>query len=279
MPTGKPAGLEPPNIPPPKQKPSGSNILSMTPQGQALAALGPMRKMADGGPVASRAFREVDAPEKTTKAYKLFRTHPKHPGKLFPLFVDANEPIEQGKWLAAQAGELTGEKVKSKIGPLAYRPGWHGGDLPIATHIGSKSTSRLKKPDIRPDNHVWAEVEMPNDVDWHSEAQRRGTNAQGRVVPVKAHITDQVPTGGHYRYKTNPNMTGNWLIGGSMKVNRVLPDKEVAAINKAAGVADLPRQQPQDLGKLGFGKTKVTLPPSTEQMRQALSARRSNSKA
>ena len=279
MPTGKPAGLEPPNIPPPKQKPTGSNILSMTPQGQALAALGPMRKMADGGPVASRAFQEVEAPKKTTKAYKLFRTHPKHPGKLFPLFVDANEPVEQGKWLAAQAGESAGEKVKSKIGPLAYRPGWHGGDLPIATHIGSKSTSRLKKPDIRPDNHVWAEVEMPNDVDWHSEAQRRGTNAQGRVVPVKSHITDQVPTGGHYRYKTNANMTGNWLIGGSMKVNRVLPDKEVAAINKAAGVADLPRQQPQDLSKLGFGKTKVTLPPSTEQMRQALSARRSNSKA
>ena len=75
------------------------------------------------------------------------------------------------------------------------------------------------------------------------------------------------------------NCSGNWLIGGSMKVNRVLPDKEVAAINKAAGVADLPRQQPQDLSKLGFGKTKVTLPPSTEQMRQALSARRSNSKA
>lgn len=186
----------------------------------------------------------------------MFRTHPKHPGKLFPLFVDANEPVEQGKWLAAQAGESAGEKVKSKIGPLAYRPGWHGGDLPIATHIGSKSTSRLKKPDIRPDNHVWAEVEMPNDVDWHSEAQRRGTNAQGRVVPVKAHITDQVPTGGHYRYKTNANMTGNWLIGGSMKVNRVLPDKEVAAINKAAGVADLPRQQPQDLSKLGFGVVK-----------------------
>jgi hypothetical protein len=272
MPTGKPAGLEPPNIPPPKQKPTGSNILSMTPQGQALAALGPIRKMADGGSVeqmkrelakkkdqpivASRAFQEAPEPTKTTKAYKLFRTHPKHPGKLFPLFVDANEPIEQGKWLAAQAGEMAGEKVKSKIGPLAYRPGWHAGDLPIATHIGGKSTPGLKKPDVRPDNHVWAEVEMPNDVDWHSEAQRRGTNAQGRVVPVKAHITDQVPTGGHYRYKTNPNMTGNWLIGGSMKVNRVLPDKEVAAINKAAGVADLPRQRPQDLGKLGFGVVK-----------------------
>ena len=48
MPTGKPAGLEPPNIPPPKQKPTGSNILSMTPQGQALAALGPIRKKRGG---------------------------------------------------------------------------------------------------------------------------------------------------------------------------------------------------------------------------------------
>jgi predicted PurR-regulated permease PerM len=26
--------------------------------------------------------------------------------------------------------------VKSKLGPLAYRPGWHAGDVPIATHIG-----------------------------------------------------------------------------------------------------------------------------------------------
>jgi hypothetical protein len=58
---------------------------------------------------------------------------------------------------------------------------------------------------------------------------------------VKAHITDQVPLGGFYRYKTNPNMTGNWLIGGNMKVNRVLPDEEVKAINDAAGTADLPR--------------------------------------
>jgi hypothetical protein len=258
----------------------GSNILSMTPQGQALAAMSPMRRMADGGPVTSRAFKEVEAPKATTKAYKLFRTHPKHPGKLFPLFVDANEPIEQGKWLAAQAGEMSGEKVKSKIGPLAYRPGWHAGDLPIATHIGEKSNAGLKKPDVRPSNHVWAEVEMPNDVDWHSEAQRRGTNAAGHVVPVKAHITDQLPVRGHYRYKTNANMTGNWLIGGEMKVNRVLPDEEVAAINKAAGTADLPRKKPIDLKQLGFKRGgKVTLAPSIEQMRQALSARRSNTKA
>jgi hypothetical protein len=52
MPTGKPVGVQAPEIPPPKQKPAmGSNILSMTPQGQALAAMSPMRKMATGGKV------------------------------------------------------------------------------------------------------------------------------------------------------------------------------------------------------------------------------------
>ena len=195
---------------------------------------------------------EGDVPKKTVKAYKLFRVHPKHPGKLFPLFVDANTPVEMDKWIDAKEGEMAKGKVKSKIGPLAYRPGWHAGDLPIATHIGEKSDPSLTAPDVRPDNHAWAEVEMPDDVDWQAEATKRGTNAQGRVIPVKAHITDQIPKGGHYRYKTNPNMTGNWLIGGSMKVNRVLTDKEVAKINKAAGLADLPRAQPFKGKKFGF---------------------------
>jgi len=205
-------------------------------------------RYAEGGEVGE------DVPRETTKAYKLFRVHPKHPGKLFPLFVDSNTPVEMNKWIAAKEGEMANGKVKSKIGPLAYRPGWHAGDLPIATHIGEKSDPSLTAPDVRPENHAWAEVEMPNDVDWQAEATKRGTNAQGKLIPVKAHITDQLPVGGHYRYKTNPNMTGNWLIGGSMKVNRVLTDKEVAKINKAAGLADLPRAKPFNAKKFGFAK-------------------------
>ena len=181
---------------------------------------------ADGG--------EVSVPQKTVKAYKLFRT--KGDGKLYPLFVNAEKPVPMGEWLEAEEGPQgkAQGRVKSKIGDLAYRPGWHAGDLPIATHIGGKSDPSLKKPDYRPDNHVWAEVEMAADKDWQSVADSRGKG-------VKAHITDQVPFGGFYRYKTNPNMTGNWLIGGNMKVNRVLPDEEVKAINDAAGTADLPR--------------------------------------
>ena len=37
-----------------------------------------------------------------------------------------------------------------------------------------------------------------------------------------------------------------------MKVKRVLTDKEVERINKAAGVADLPRAEPFNKKKFGF---------------------------
>jgi len=207
--------------------------------------------MADGG--LAHLAKGGKPPESTVKAYKLFRVHPDHPGKLFPLFVNANKPVEMNKWVDAEVGPQTDTgKVKSKLGPLAYRPGWHAGDVPVATHIGEKSDPSLTAPDRRPANHAWAEVEMPNDVDWQAEANKRGTNAQGKLVPVKAHITYQIPKGGHYRYKTNPNMTGNWLIGGSMNVKRVLTDKEVEKINRAAGVSDLPRAEPFNKKKFGF---------------------------
>jgi len=216
--------------------------------------------MAKGGLVAlmEKAFKAAqEAPKETVKAYKLFRTNPKYPEHLFPLFVDADRPVPMSEWLRAEAGPVgkTEDSVKSKLGDLAYRPGWHAGDLPIATHIGGKSAKGLRRPDYRPDNQVWAEIEMPADIDWQTEALARAQfNKRGKMIPRTAHITDQVPYGGHYRYKTNPNMTGNWLIGGDMRVNRVLTDEEVKAINDAHGVADLPRFKAEDIGKPEYAK-------------------------
>ena len=196
---------------------------------------------ADGGDVSA----DMPEPKRTVKAYKLFKTKKSQPGQLFPLFVNADKPVEMGKWLAAEAGPQGKDprKVKSALGDLAYRPGWHSGDLPVATHIGGKSSADSKAPDYRPDHHVWAEVEHPADVDWQAEANSRArTGANGQPIANTAHITDQVPHGGFYRYKTNPNMSGHWLISGGMKVNRVLSDDEVKEINDAHGVADLPRR-------------------------------------
>lgn len=196
---------------------------------------------------------EPYAPKKTIKAYKLFRTKKNAPGKLFPLFVNADKEVPQGEWLKAEAGpqaEGDATKVSSKLGKLAYRPGWHSGDLPIATHIGGKSKKELKKPDYRPSNHVWAEVEHPDDHDWQSVADSRmQKNKKGEGIQNTAHITDEIPFHGHYRYKTNPNMTGNWIISGHMKVNRILSDDEVKSINDKAGVADLPRNPEAEAAK------------------------------
>ena len=63
----------------------------------------------------------------------------------------------------------------------------------------------------------------------------------GKFIPVKAMLT-RIPEDGFYRYKTSPMMLGKWIIAGSMKVNRILPDDEVAQICKAAGYEALPRK-------------------------------------
>jgi hypothetical protein len=242
---GQPQGQQGQGTPPqaPQPTPPMGNMLSLTPEGQAMNAMGggtpPPQNMAKGGEVEG----EMEAPSKTVKAYKLFRVHEKHPGKLFPLFIGKHEPVEMGKWVSA-------EHIPTK--GFAERPGWHAGELPMATHIGERGDPNVTAPTIRPHNQVWTEIEMPHDVDWQSEANRRGTNKQGKVIAREAHITNQVPHGGHYRYKTNPNMTGSWLIGGAMKVNKILSDAEVKKINKAAKSSDLPRKEPFDKKKFGF---------------------------
>lgn len=193
-------------------------------------------------------------PKKTIKGYKLFKIKKNNPNKIYPLFVDANKPVDMGVWLDAEAGELTDKgKVKSKLGPLAYRPGWHSGSLPVAKHIGEGGTP----PKFRPKDQVWAEVEIPADINWQDEANKRGKILKkdskttglkkGDIDPKTAHITDQIPFNGYYRYKTNPNMEGDWIISGSVKVNRILTDEEVENINRKGGTSDLPRKEPLNL--------------------------------
>ena len=63
-------------------------------------------------------------PQKTRKAYKLFRIDPNRPGELFPLYVDSKNPVPIGKWIDAKAGEMNDKgKVKSKIGSGCGRMG------------------------------------------------------------------------------------------------------------------------------------------------------------
>ena len=174
----------------------------------------------------------------TITTYKLFRMG--QDGKLYPLYVNANEPLPVGKWLKAKCGEiLPNGKVKAKIGRgLAVRPGFHSSEASsgcVAVHIGKKKHPSDIKPSYRPENQVWARCRVLNDGGkWQKIA-----NSKGKIPRDKC--LKEIPVGGFYRYKTNPNMNGEWIISGEIFIEKVLTDKEVLEINSKLGVSDLPR--------------------------------------
>lgn len=167
--------------------------------------------------------------------YKLFRVKR---GRLFPLYVLSEKETQMGVWLNAESGEiLPNGKVKAKLGNgLCYRPGWHVSQIPLASHIGIKKNGVIvaQHPDT-----VWCEVEYSDEIDYQPEADANGMNKEGKIISSKAYLK-HIPIDGYYRFKTNPNMQGNWIIAGAIKVNRMLSYDEVEKICKLNGYAPQP---------------------------------------
>ena len=159
------------------------------------------------------------------KCYKLFRVKN---GVLFPLYVLAQKPIPVGVWLKAEVGDVAsdGKHVKSRLGSLSMRPGFHCSNVPVATHIGKKKNKTDKKPSFRNKEHVWAECEVNTNTHYEDYKSRK-----------------TIPDNGYYRFKTNPNMYGDWIITSDIKVNKILTDEEVYSINSKYGIYDLPREE------------------------------------
>lgn len=191
--------------------------------------------------------RTKPAPKKTGIGYKVFFVG--RDGKLYPPMVanpgGADTPI--GVWLDADAAPVAGTsktgrpKVKAGgkgtqggSGTLAYRPGWHLGEIPYAIQFNRLNPENGKK-ELFPREFVWAEVEYAADKDYQKDADAEGMNASGKYQHSLAGLK-RVPEDGFYRYRTNPNPeTDPWIITGAMKVNRVLNDEEVADLVRKAG--------------------------------------------
>lgn len=171
------------------------------------------------------------------KAYKMFRVKKTEKGKLFPLFVFGNKETPMNEWVSAECGEKVGEKVKSKLGPLAFRPAWHLTDIPLATHIGVKGKSG--KIEYMNPEYVWCEVSYNDDINYQTLANKNGT-INGKFVPKKAYL-EYVPVNGYYRYKTNPSQLGNWILSGEIFIHRVLSDEEVRKILIENGYSPMQR--------------------------------------
>ena len=184
------------------------------------------------------SIRQTPAPKNTGIGYKVF--YRGKDGKLYPPMV-ANpngEDTPIGVWLNAEAAPISGESKTGRpqvkaggkgtqggSGQLAYRLGWHLGEIPYALQFNRKDENGDRT--LFPKDFVWAEVEYAADVNYQQEAEKEGVTENGKYRHSYAGLK-HLPTDGYYRYRTNPNPeTGPWIITGAMKVNRVLTNEEV----------------------------------------------------
>lgn len=113
--------------------------------------------------------------------------------------------------------------------------------------IGKKKVSELSAEDKkrvksqkkyyvkrRAEDQVFVEVDMADDTsdDLLKYMQERN----------RTDIDDKLPSGGSYTYQDGQADAETWVVGGDMKVKRVLSREEAKAAQEAAGVKDLPHR-------------------------------------
>ena len=153
--------------------------------------------------------------------YKLFRIKNE---KLYPMFVFANKEMPMGVWLDADVGELTdATHVKSRIGPLALRPGFHSTEVPFTDWIGikGKNGQLLQRPDT-----VWCECEVEGN---HVEDSDR---VGSRTIPD-----------GWYYFKTKAGQKFPWVLSDRIRIVRMLDHEEVKRVCRQYGVEAQPTYQ------------------------------------
>lgn len=137
-------------------------------------------------------------------------------GRLYPLFVETSCEMKIGIWLEAGIGELVDPThVKSKLGPLALRPGFHSTEVPFTDWIGKRQGGVL----VQRQGTVWCECE----VEWQQEhpSERYGK----RTLPED-----------WYYFRTKSNQPFPWIISNRIKIMRVLDHAEVEAVCRKHGV-------------------------------------------
>ena len=152
-------------------------------------------------------------PESNVKTYKLFRMKE---GRLYPLFVETGREMKMGIWLEACVGELVDPThVKSKLGPLALRPGFHSTEVPFTDWIGKRQGGVL----VQRKGTIGCECEVDGQQEHPSERYAK------RTLPED-----------WYYFRTKPNQLFPWIISNRIKIMRVLDHAEVEAVCQAHGI-------------------------------------------
>ena len=146
--------------------------------------------------------------------YKLFRLKG---GRLYPLFVGTGREMRIGEWLDAEIGELVDEgHVRSRLGPLALRPGFHSCEVPFTDWIGKKTGngSLAQRPDT-----VWCECEV---------------EGMGQTVTNRNGLKALPET--WYYFRTKPGQPFPWIISRRILIKRILSHEEVEEICLKHGI-------------------------------------------
>jgi hypothetical protein len=175
-----------------------------------------------------------------------------------------NEFVRQE--LIARGFLKEGSKAQS-ITCVAFRPGWHGGDLPFfpqGGRLGNRPDGKNKSfynPDAPTSNyaniHRWNQVVFEVEFDADEDYTRTSQTEDGKV---KFLDMQELPTDGYYKFATNPmaNSTdiGGWYISGSMKIIRALSEEECNSILAENGFAPQEWEgfEETSKGRKGLGK-------------------------
>ena len=125
------------------------------------------------------------------------------------------------QWLEAGIGELADDThVKSKLGALALRPGFHSTEVPFTDWIGKRGAdgSLYQRPDT-----VWCECEVEGNEQKVSE--RYGL----RTIPAD-----------WYYFRTKAKQPFPWIISNRIYIRRILDHAEVEAICREHGIQAQP---------------------------------------
>ena len=161
--------------------------------------------------------------------------------------------------------EKHGDRKTGKF--LAYRPGWHTGTLPYNPQGAGQIDKQYDKKNPTAEhpyrhklyeNIVIAEVELAADKDYQQAFEETAARTKDGRIKTNMSGLKSIPEDGYYNYTTNANnndLPGDWLIGGSLKIGRVLSQEESDAVMQQQGSFPQQRVAPLDLEALGYDGT------------------------
>lgn len=179
-------------------------------------------------------------------------------------------PAEMKDELIARGYITKRTGIKNGMGAitaLAYRPGWHAGDLPFFPQGGTKIKGS-NYDNVHRWNQVVFEIEIDADNDYTDEAKQSGIEKR-KTDKYANDDLQYMPKNGFYQFTTNPTVKqqtggkGDWFITHSIKIKRAMTEEECNKILAQNGMKAQEwesKDSPGTIGKMDLSSLGYTGP-------------------